>query len=134
VIPTSALAYTTYRWLADAAPATVTVGSSNPTLTIFATLLGGGIILALVGVYKARAERGTVVASGSEKAVLSMERSLAAMEKRAMSAETRADSAERRETALEQSLEQARVTAEALVTQIESSLTNARQARNTPTT
>lgn len=96
--------YFTSRFIAEGTTTVIPAGSS-PTLVIFATLLTGGLLSALVLAYKARAEKGTVVASGSEKAVLSMERSLAAMEKRAELAEANELKGRGRESALEKVLE-----------------------------
>jgi hypothetical protein len=103
-------------WTSVLAGAADSAGSSpSPTLTIITTLLAGGLLLACVAVYKARAEKGTVVASGAESAVVSMGRSLDVMEKRAQLAERRQATGRKREAQLEAQMEALRATSEALV-------------------
>jgi threonine dehydratase len=123
VIPTELV-----RLLADSTPSLPT--NASPTLTILTAVLGGGFLLACVAVYKAKAEKGTVVASGAENAVLAMGRSLEAMEKRAMTAERREAEGLRRESTLENQLETIRASAESLLTLVENTLASHRTDRS----
>ncbi len=116
------------RLVADTAPSLPS--NASPTLTILTAVLGGSFLLACVAVYKAKAEKGTVVASGAENAVLAMGRSLEQMEKRAVTAENREAQGLRRESTLENQLETIRASAESLLTLVETTLTSHRSDRS----